>query len=61
MWNEARGDYFFYPNVTLWDHFFALAQQSIPHTKFGCEHADRGTDIDRWDHFYYHDGECILT
>ena len=23
--NEARGDYFFYPNVTLWGHFFALA------------------------------------
>ncbi len=23
--NEARGDYFFYPNVTLWDNFFALA------------------------------------
>ncbi len=20
--NEARGDYFFYPNVTLWGHFF---------------------------------------
>ena len=21
--NEARGDYFFYPNVTLWGHFFS--------------------------------------
>ena len=35
--NEARGDYFFYPNVTLWGHFFfALAHnlsckgQSVP-------------------------------
>ena len=28
MWNEARRDYFFDPNVTLWGHFFALAQNT---------------------------------
>ncbi len=28
--NEARGDYFFYPNVTLWGHFFfALALRCV--------------------------------
>ena len=30
--NEARGDHFFDPNVTLWGHFFALAhKQFSPH------------------------------
>ncbi len=31
--NEARGDYFFDPNVTIWGHFFALAQLFVGQVK----------------------------
>ncbi len=27
--NEARENYFFAPNVTLWGHFFALAHKHV--------------------------------
>ncbi len=34
--NEARGDYFFYPNVTLWCHFFFALALWPKFAKFSC-------------------------